>query len=149
MLKLPQAIECSCRWHINAKGDCTLAHTPSSSCSEQLPWILQLIIAGTGNTSSAAYRLALAQAQNGSRASTGMGNATAMALSDYIAYVAGNGTNVGTVDTVYPSLDVDEFQVTPHEYCPAVHWATAVGHSFLCWLCWMWASLNKQHLPKH
>ena len=44
-----------------------------------------------------------------------------MALSDYIAYVAGNGTNVGTLDTVYPSLDVDEFQVTPDEYCPAVH----------------------------
>ena len=57
-----------------------------------------------------------------------MNNATAVALSDYIAYVAGNDTNVGTLDTVYPSLDVDVYQVTPDEYCPAVHWTTAVGH---------------------
>ena len=103
-----------------------LAHKLSSSCSEQLAWILQLIIAGTGNTSSAAYQLALAQAQNESRASTDMNNATAVALSDYIAYVAKNGTNVGTLDTVYPSLDVDDYQVTPDAYCPAVHWTT--GH---------------------
>ncbi len=44
-----------------------------------------------------------------------MSDATAVALSNYIAYVIGNGTNVGTLDTVYPTLGVDDFQVTPDE----------------------------------